>query len=201
MEIRSNLQPAKVLRNGAILGVVLSLHLALLIGLITGQAQPYVWVPPDANPSEHVLEVRLDLTPPKPAQRQVTPPIHSAPAKHINIAKASPPSPAPAQATAPEAPAQITPDPPSAMATPYGNPALEGTSDNYSGNATPRLPGYDAGSLVKSVTLQPPSSPRDTIRAIVNYTNCSKIEMLRNLPGNERNARILAAYAENGCKK
>jgi hypothetical protein len=209
-----------ILRNGAILGVVFFVHIALVVGLLAswtlGEAR--IAAAPDAR--DRVLQVSVDerphLTAPAPLRHVPEPLQRIERVRRVARAAASTLAPLPimrtarspeSKATVPavaDAPASAQADAPvallpSAPAYTGGDPALMQALETSARRSPVGVPGFDAGSRVQGVVLAAPSSLKDSFNAVGHTLNCNAIKMQRNKAGNQMSAELDKAYDEMGC--
>lgn len=198
----------RVVWKGALLGLVLSLHLVLFLVLTTMRARA-----PDSEVAwrrdDHIMRARLLQRTHSEPRRFVT----TTPSRSSRLVKAAPkvpqrivPAPIAADANA------VTPNSgPAPIGAPLVVPSQDGAAEDYgdpflrkalhASTHPQRLPGMDDSPLAGKLHVIPKRSLEDTVRSIGNYMNCSAIEMARNRPGQLNVVQIADAYSALGCKK
>ncbi|WP_429242019.1 hypothetical protein [Luteibacter sp. 621] len=203
-----------ILRNGAVLGLVFSLHIGLAAGLLVLSEQPEPERAVSAPTPEAALEITFHPRPIPPPRHPVAavlaapaPPVTAHPRK-VRLSPVTHPAPsdAPLTAFAPPVPAPA-PAPITEAAQPAGNPTSYAGGDpalrqalGESAHHAPAVPGFDAGSRAQGIVLTAPTSMRDTVNGVGTALSCNTIKMKRDHPGNEANAALMRAYDEMGCK-
>ncbi|WP_448101913.1 hypothetical protein [Luteibacter jiangsuensis] len=200
----------RIVGNGALFGVIISLHLVLFVVVMSMRPRvPYaaaLW----ARGDDATLQVRW-IEAPSVARPSLSTRLASRPAldrtphhpsmyhaEHLSSPVTIPTTAASASAAPASAPAGV---PQTAPADAFGDPSIREALRNRPSGAVPTLPGGSDTPLSQALRVVPPASLRDRVKSIGSYMNCSIVEMARNRPGQLNVVRIGDAYSALGCKK
>ena len=160
-------------RRGAIFGVVIALHLALL-ALLFGPVTPRSPTTSDRSKHHQALLMRLLVDAPRPRPANPLPPPLT-PAKPM-LRRASVTAAVPANAAVPAHSAQALVVEPTTVAGDYHSPLLGGRAGVAVSSSMPHLPGSDVA-RVQGLTLQASSSLKQTVRAMTKGNRCKYTRM------------------------
>lgn len=158
-------------RRGAVFGVVIALHLALL-ALLFGPVTPRSPTTDDRSEHHQALLMRLLVDAPRPRPANPLPPTPAKPMRRW-------PSVTAAVSTNPAVPAHSAQPQvvePTTVAGDYHSPLLGGRARAAVSSTMPRVPGSDVAG-VQGLILQASSSLKQTVRAMTKGNRCKYTRM------------------------
>lgn len=199
-------------RNGVVLGAVLSFHGCLLLLLLTGHSDWQVPVSTavsgtDALVVEFLYRTTAPLTRARKTSATVAPAVverpHPTTGKRSSTLTESEPvhTPEPASVAASRANARLDLDPPDRQVRGgFGNHPLIAALSQAQASQRPRLPGVSAGVSVRRIRLIPRTSLKEGVEAAGKFMNCS-IAIMKRHAQSDTPQHINHEHDEYGCTK